>query len=229
MQRRQFDFDRVMNEIEWISRNTIIQDVAVLDPTFNSGPYYLSIMDKFIKEKYRGKLSLQCRIEMMKPEFLDKIEQLNQFGKVTLEFGLQTIHPEEQLIIDRPNNIKIIEKILTEVKARNIQCEVSLIFGLPKQTIASFKQSIDFCLRHQIPTIHAFPLMLLRGTPLYEKKEQLGLVESNEIASPEIDRLQTNIPHVVSSPSFSYENWREMAMMAEKLEEHNKQNLCAQV
>lgn len=158
---------------------------------------------------------------MIKEDFLDKVCHLNETAETVLEFGLQTIHPEEQAVIDRPNNMKRIEKILTEVHQRKIKTEISLIFGLPKQTINSFKQSIDFCRHHKVPIIHAFPLMLLRGTPLYHQKTQLGLIESNEIASLEIDRLQEDIPHVVSSPSFTYNDWKEMAKIAEVLEKEN--------
>ena len=227
MKRRQLSLSRIIQEAEWIGKHPIIQDIAVLDPTFNSGPYYLDVLDKLIEVKYKGKIALQCRIEMVKKDFLDKIVQLNDTGEVLLEFGLQTIHHKEQAIIDRPNNMKLVEKNLTEIRERNIKCEVSLIFGLPSQTLTSFKQTIDFCLRHKIPTIKAFPLMLLRGTTLYDRKSELGLVESYEVASPGIDRLQVDIPHVVASPSFTYEEWKEMAAMAaclEKMELPSKVN-----
>ncbi|CAG8488064.1 7106_t:CDS:1 [Paraglomus occultum] len=226
MKRRQLSFSRIIQEAEWIGQNPIIQDISVLDNTFNSGPNYLDVLDKLIEVKYKGKIAFQCRIEMIKKEFLDKIVQLSDTAEVVLEFGLQTIHHQEQAIIDRPNNMKLVEKNLTEIHNRNIKCEVSLIFGLPSQTLTSFKQTIDFCLRHKVPTVKAFPLMLLRGTPLYDRKSELGLVESYEVASPDIDRLQVDIPHVVSSPSFTYEEWKEMAAMAACLE---KKELSSQV
>ena len=73
MKRRQFSLSRIMQEVEWIANNPIIQDIAVLDPTFNSGPNYLAIMDKLISERFSGKISLQCRIEMVTEDFLNKI------------------------------------------------------------------------------------------------------------------------------------------------------------
>ena len=60
----------------------------------------------------------------------------------------------------------------------------------------------------------AFPLMLLRGTPLYEQKEKLGLVEKCEVAHEAIERVQDEIPHVVESPSFTFDEWRRMADIA---------------
>jgi radical SAM superfamily enzyme len=213
------DIGRTMREVEWITSNKVINDVAVLDPTFNSGPHYLKVMDKFIEGGYAGKLSLQCRAEMIKDEFLDRVSALNRTGRVVLEFGLQTVVPKEFKAISRPNNMVAVQRTLDALNRRKIECEISVIFGLPHQTLRSFKQSVSFCIiANKVPVVHAFPLMLLRGTPLHEQKREFGLVESNEIASDAIDRVQDNIPHVVASDSFSYPDWRQMAKIASELE-----------
>lgn len=221
--RRQFELSRTLQEIEWITSNPIIQSVAIIDPTFNSGPHYLTVLQKFIDGKYTGKLSLQCRIEMITPEFLEKVLELNKTARVVLEFGLQTIHPLEQKTIERPTNLSRVSKLLREVITKGIECEVSLIFGLPFQTVESFQKSVDFCIDHGVPTIHAFPLMLLRGTRLEEQRSKLGLVESMENASSAIDRVQLNIPHVVAHPPhFTYQDWRKMAEISASLETRNQ-------
>jgi radical SAM superfamily enzyme YgiQ (UPF0313 family) len=220
MERRQFSMSRIIDEARWITDNAIINDVAILDPTFNSGPNYLSVLDALIEGRYQGKLALQCRAEMVSDAFLERVQLLNQTANVVLEFGLQTIHREEARLIQRPNNLKKITRIIEETKRRGIDIEVSLIFGLPNQTLESFKASIKFCKDLKVPTIHAFPLMLLRGTPLYERKHELGLIESTDL-DLNIDRVQDNIPHVVQSPSFSYAEWCEMAKLAEELDDYN--------
>jgi radical SAM superfamily enzyme YgiQ (UPF0313 family) len=208
---------RIAQEVEWIISHPVIQDVAVLDPTFNSGPNYLAVMDALIAGRFSGKLSLQCRAEMVKDEFLDRVEALNQTGHVVLEFGLQTIHKSEWKLIDRPNNLRRVTEVLEQTRRRGIETEISLIFGLPQQTVMSFKESIEFCKKMDVSRIYAFPLMLLRGTPLHANKRQLQLVESDEIDLPGIDRVQDGIPHVVASPSFSFREWQDMASMAQEL------------
>jgi radical SAM superfamily enzyme len=135
-----------------------------------------------------------------------------------LEFGLQTIHPAEQRLIERPTNLRKFTKTVQECIASEIPVEVSIIFGLPGQTLASFQQTVEFCMNLNIPTIHAFPLMLLRGTKMFDGKADLGLVESDEMASAAIDRVQTGIPHVIASNTFTHEDWRQMATIAEDLE-----------
>lgn len=215
-ERKYFPAARISAETQWIKLHPVIQDIAVLDPTFNSGPNYLGILQQM--EGYTGKLSLQVRIEMITPEFINAIEKINVTGQVVLELGLQTIHKAEFSLIGRPNNMKKIDEILDELQRRKITTEISLIFGLPGQTYESFKSSVEYCMKKGVLTIHAFPLMLLRGTPLHDQKDRFGLVESNEIASAAIPRQQHHIPHVVGSQSFSYEEWRKMAALAEWLE-----------
>jgi radical SAM superfamily enzyme len=222
-QRRHFKESRIMREIEWITRHPIINDIAVLDPTFNSGPNYLSVLTEFYNRGYAGKLSLQTRIEMVVPEFLDIVEKLNQRGQTVLEFGLQTIHRNEQVLIQRPNNMKKVDEVLKEVRRRNIPVEISLIFGLPGQTVGSFQASVDYCKEYGLRTIYAFPLMLLRGTPLYDNKKKMGLVESSDIHIDEIPRIQQGIPHVVASDTFTFSEWQQMAEIARSLDDYNRE------
>jgi radical SAM superfamily enzyme YgiQ (UPF0313 family) len=227
LKRRHFQFTRIAQEIEWLChRETLVQDLNIVDPTFNSGPNYIDILYELIKYKYSGKIALQTRLEMVKSEFIDAVCKLNETAMIVLEFGLQTIHRNEQKFIDRPSNMTKISEILNIIHNKSIECEVSLIFGLPGQTLDSFKTSIEYCQRHNVKVIHAFPLMLLRGTPLYEQKEKFNLIESDEGVCDEIDRVQQyGIKHVVSSSTFSYDDWRKMAELAGNLEVVNNEYL----
>ncbi len=222
MKRRHVDLSRVEQEAQWVLENPVIQDIAVLDPTFNSGPNYLKFLAAM--RGYTGKLALQVRAEMIKPEFLDAVAAINETGEVVLEIGLQTIHKNELKIIDRPTNLSKISRVFAELRQRNVKFEVSLIFGLPEQTVESFKEAIEFCKRSGAFNIYAFPLMLLRGTPLYEQRKHLQLEESATESFGKIPRLQgeAGIPHVVASPSFTYADWLQMAELAEQLHDYNE-------
>jgi radical SAM superfamily enzyme YgiQ (UPF0313 family) len=221
--RRNFDADRVLKEVDWIVDNPIIQDIAVLDPIFNSGGKYMEILRQFAFRKFTGKIALQCRMEMVTDEFLDIIVSLNKYGRVVLECGLQTIFPEEQKLIDRANNMKKVTSFLNKTRERSIDVEVSLIYGLPGQSLDSFKKSVEYCKEMQVPVIRAFPLMLLRGTPMYEMKSKLGLVESSDVEIECKNRVTENISHVISSPTFTFSDWQEMSKIAQELDLSNEQ------
>ena len=100
-------------------------------------------------------------------------------ANVTLEFGLQTIHKNEMKLINRMNNLKKVEAAVNECKVNGINVELSIIYGLPTQTLDSFTETVEYCVNLQPDVLHAFPLMLLRGTELYDRKESLGLIEGS--------------------------------------------------
>lgn len=73
--------DRLMKECDWLSEQSIsgpLSDLAVVDPTFNSGQNYLKVLNRLSEGRFRGKISLQSRLEMMRPEFRDAVLKLSE-------------------------------------------------------------------------------------------------------------------------------------------------------
>jgi radical SAM superfamily enzyme len=139
---------------------------------------------------------------MVDERFLEVAGQL----RTKLEFGLQTIHDHEGSAIHRKNQIARVAQVLGEVRRRGIEHEVTLIFGLPGQSLASFQESVRWCLERRIPVIRAFPLMLLRGTELEQQRDRWNLVDDG---SP--------MAKVIASNTFTTEEWLQMARLAEAL------------
>ncbi len=179
-----------------------VRSIAVLDPVFNLGDHPLRVLDALRKNDFSGQLSLQCHFAALRRDFLEACAGMD----VRLEFGLQTIHEQEMRAIDRVNKLDRVVRGMSELRRRKIAYEVSLIFGLPNQTLDSFRETVAFCLERQVPVIKAYPLMLLRGTRLARERARWSLVES---ADP--------IPAVIESASFDQRDWREMAAIAEAL------------
>ncbi|KAJ1471978.1 hypothetical protein T484DRAFT_1976458 [Baffinella frigidus] len=112
---------------------------------------------------------------------------------------------------------KVSEK-LALVEAHDLDAELSLMFALPHQSVASLQESVGWC-RALLPTarLSAFPLMLLRGTLFHQRREALGLVEGF-VSHPLVERIQRFIPHVVETPTMSRGDWSRMADIAAALE-----------
>lgn len=181
--------------------------IAVLDPIFHANrARATALLQRVAEAGIDAHLSLQCRFEMLDDAFLDAVSALD----VTLEFGLQTIHEAEGKAVRRPQQMNRVERWVDVLHRRGIDFEVSLIYGLPHQTLHSFEQSVAWCLDHGIPRVRAWPLMLLRGTPLYEERAKWGFVESTG------DR----IPIVVASHTFDRHEHREMQTLAGWLDDN---------
>ncbi|WP_394166283.1 B12-binding domain-containing radical SAM protein [Neptunomonas phycophila] len=198
---QQLDYERITKEARLFARAGV-ERVSILDPIFHLDTQRtVDLLTVFKEVGLTAQLALQCRFESVKDEFIDALEGLN----VVLEFGLQTTIWEEGIAIERANRLDIAERVIEKLKARNIPFEVSLIYGLPKQTLASFRQSLSWCWNQQVPTIRAWPLMILRGTALDKQREKFGLIESENEA----------IPHVIASNSFTHADYRKMEALAQ--------------
>lgn len=207
--------ERYAKELEYF-RGKGIQRISILDPIFNiKMKSSLDFFDRVVELGMQAtEFSLQTRLEFLarnnQRPFLDAASTIN----VQLEFGLQTVIEEESKIIDRKNDIEKVSKALDLVNERGIHYEVSLIYGLPNQTLDSFQRSIDFLLRKGCKSLVAYPLMLLRGTELFDQKDQWGMVERA--------MGDYHIPTVISSNSFSESDWLKMRDIAESLGDNGR-------
>ena len=200
--------DKVFAELEFF-KSRAVGRVNVLDPIFNVGKDFMMHLMQIQELKMDTQFTLQTRLEMIRGDkgelFLDLVAEVNAH----LEIGLQTIIEAEYEVVNRKNNVERVAAMIKELNTRGISYEVSLIYGLPNQTIDSFQRSLDFLHDLDCKEIKAFPLMLLKGTELFNQKEKYGLVE--KVLG------DFNIPTVVAGNSFSEDDWWQMQPMAECL------------
>lgn len=201
--RSALDEGRILAEVDMLCAAGV-EDIAVLDPIFNGNPAAVALLERFARNGYRGRLSLQLRAEMITTAFLDAAAKLD----TKLEFGLQTIHTVEQRAIRRGNNLAKVDEVLAEVRKRGLSHEVSLIFGLPEQTLESFIASVDWCLERGVPVIKAFPLLLLRGTALELDRKRWDLQTTDDAGAM-----------VISSSTFDADEWRAMEQISAALQQ----------
>lgn len=207
------NLDKIHQELAFF-KDKQVGKINIIDPIFNSGREYLSIMDEMVRIDLKSLVSMQARFETITGDkgkyFLDQCEKLN----IHLEFGLQTASPTESKLISRKNNPDKIKSVMEQLNARGISYEISLIYGLPTQTLDSFNESIDFALDNGCTQLTAFPLMLLKGTELYAQKEQYQFREQHI--------GEYNIPVTVASNSYSEKEWYNMRALAHQLQENHR-------
>ena len=202
LSRAQISMDRLRRELAAF-RGAGVERVNVLDPIFNTDTdRAVRLLDEFRLTGPDARLSLQCRFEMVDKAFLDAAGRVDAI----LEFGLQTVHDDEARAVGRPNNLGKVETVMADLNDRQIPYEVSLIYGLPLQTPGRFRKSVDWLLQRGAPKIRAWPLMLLRGTPLYHQRDRWGYLESDD-----------RIPIAIESDSLSRDDHDEMVRIAEDL------------
>ncbi|GAA6144484.1 B12-binding domain-containing radical SAM protein [Thalassolituus maritimus] len=211
LREQQFDYERIAKEARLFAQAGV-KRISILDPVFYlKMDRTIDLLTMFKEVGLTAQLALQCHFRTVDDKFLDALEGHN----VVLEFGMQTTNPDEWKLIGRNNCLDTAERVIAKLKARNIPFEVSLIYGLPKQTLASFRESLSWCRRQEVPVIRAWPLMILRGTELDKQREEFGLVESDNEA----------IPHVIASNSFTHQEYRQMERLANETNDSDTTHL----
>lgn len=199
---QEIPIERVKRELDYFKQQRV-QKINVLDPVFNSPKSnYLEVLDYCIEIGLDAELNFQARFEFVTEEFLQMCTQL----KVSLEFGLQTAIEAEYKAIGRPNNLVAVSQAIEQLHNFGLPYQVSLIYGLPLQTVSSFQASIDFLVDRGVQDIVAFPLMLLEGTELKRKAADYHIEERSLGVG--------DIPLVVSSSTFSEEEYLAMERIA---------------
>lgn len=202
------ELEKIFAELAFFKEKNV-QKVNVLDPIFNGGKNANLILEEIARLQMNTLFSFQVRFENFKNALGEKFLNLAEKININLEFGLQTIVEKEYYAIERPNNLEVVEKIIQELNNRGISYEISMIYGLPYQTLDSFRYGIEWLLQRNVKNIAAFPLMLLKGTKLYEQKAEFGFEE--KVLG------DFNIPTVVSSNTFSESEWLLMKELAGEL------------
>lgn len=170
---RRFDLDRVKDEIlYWLQRD--IADIYLMDPVFNLYAARAKEICRFIAANNPRRISIHTEVWA---EFID--EEMARLMREAhfryLEVGLQTTDSAVLATVERRLKLARFVEGIEHLKRFDIPFEVQLIYGLPGETRASFRASLNFAASLRAPDLAVFPLMVLPGTELRRKADVLGI------------------------------------------------------
>jgi len=188
---RRFSLQRLEDELHWFVAKGVSQ-VFVLDSTFNSDRNRAVSILRLIRKTAPA---IHFHFEV-RSEFLDR-EQAELFAAITcsLQIGLQS---GSSGVLQGVGRSFSRADFVSRVKLLNEAGAVfgfDLIYGLPGDSFAGFRESLDFALGLYPNHLDIFPLALLPGTRLAERAAGLGL---RHLPEPPYT--------LVSSPSFPAED-----------------------
>jgi radical SAM superfamily enzyme YgiQ (UPF0313 family) len=168
---RRFSLARVEAELALFAASGVSQ-VFVLDSTFNQD-----------RARAKAILRLIARIAPhihfhfeVRSEFIDR-EQARLFAAITcsLQIGLQSASPHVLRGVGRSFRRDDFVSRIGLLNETGAIFGFDLIYGLPGDTLAGFRASLDFALGLQPNHLDIFPLALLPGTRLAARSRDLGL------------------------------------------------------
>ncbi len=159
-----------------------------------------------LKEKYETILSLPnvvglniaTRADAITDECLDYLTELNKKTYLTIELGLQTIHEETSILINRCHTLKCFEDMVNKLRERNIDVVVHIINGLPYETKDMMVDTVKYLSKLDIQGIKIHALSILKDTKLEELYNKvhfkvLTREEYIDIVCDQLEYLRENI------------------------------------
>ena len=168
---RRFSLERIDAELDFLVRGNVPQ-VFVLDSTFNVEPKRAKTILRMIRKRAPH---IHFHFEV-RSEFVDR-EMARLFAGITcsLQIGLQSADPVVLKGIRRHFDPDDFCKRVSMLNESGAVFGFDLIYGLPGDSLAGFRRSIDFAIALYPNHLDIFPLAVLPGTPLAGRAGKAGL------------------------------------------------------
>lgn len=172
-------------------------------------------------------ISIATRADCLGQKVLDVLERLNQLTDVYVEIGLQTIHDVSAQFIRRGYNLSVYDEAVDALVQRQIRVVSHLILGLPGETVANIKASVDYVCSKPIHGIKLQLLHVLKGTDLATLYAQnpFHIFELDEYVELIVDLLH-QIPKTIVIHRLTGDGPKEL-LIAPKWSRHKRQVLNA--
>lgn len=197
---RRYSLERIDAELDVIVRSGISQ-VFVLDSTFNQDRERAKKILKMIRARAPH---IHFHFEV-RSEFIDR-EMARLFARITcsLQIGLQSSDPKILSRIRRHLDTDDFRKRIGLLNENGAIFGFDLIYGLPGDSLATFRRSLDFALELYPNHLDIFPLAVLPGTILAGRASSEGL-----------EHRCTPPYTLTASPTFSSPDLKRAARLAE--------------
>lgn len=171
-----YELDAFLDQMEILYQRGA-RNFKFIDRTFNLDINTSMKILQFFLDKNNDEIYLHFEVV---PDHLPRKlkEVLTKFpeGSLQFEIGIQTFNQEVQTNISRKqNNPKSKENLLWLKEHTNAHIHADLIFGLPGETLATFRDSFDELYQCQPHEIQMGILKRLRGTPVIRHTEAFDL------------------------------------------------------
>ena len=182
---RLFPQERIDKELELFAKKKVPQ-VFVLDPTYNANKERaLALLKKIARITPDTFYYFEARAE-----FIDR-QLAKAFTKIpcALQIGLQSSDENVLRKVNRPFNKKLFVKNIGILNQEGVTFGLDLIYGLPGESFASFREGINFAASLYPNNLEIFCLSVLPGTDLYDRAQELKLTFE---ASPPYNIIKTD-------------------------------------
>lgn len=142
-------------------------------------------------------ISIATRPDCINEEIVEVLDQINQKCEVWVELGLQTMHNDTSILINKCYDNHDFENAVKLLHNKNIKVIVHIINGLPNETKEMMIETAKYVNQFNLFGLKIHMLHIMKNTPLeeYFKKNPfhvLTLEEFIDITSTQLRYIGTN-------------------------------------
>lgn len=167
---------RLEQELELFARAAVSQ-VWVLDSTFNYPPERgIALLELLLDKAPHLHYHLEAKVDFIDRHTASLLGELN----CSLQLGLQSIHEQVLKAVRRPLDLDVVAEKIHLLEGEGVIYGFDLIYGLPEDNYAGFRDSLDAVLSFSPNHVHIFPLAVLPGTRLAQQCARYGIKAQDE-------------------------------------------------
>lgn len=134
--------------------------------TYAPVAYLRKLYYEAVTPEYIVGLAIGTRPDCVGPEVIELLKEINQVKPVSVELGLQTIHPETAAYIRRGYETEVYFDAVRRLKAAELEVVTHIILGLPGETGEMMIQTTRQAVQAGTDGVKFHLLHVLKGTAL---------------------------------------------------------------
>jgi radical SAM superfamily enzyme YgiQ (UPF0313 family) len=169
---RYYPMERLREELRLFIREHVPY-IFVLDPTFNIDNKRALVVLDMIQEETAGDTHwhFEIRGELVTKDQARRFAALN----ASLQIGLQTAEAEAAVLAGRDFDRRRFVSGIGFLNQAGAVFGLDLIYGLPGDSLAGYRRSLDFALSLYPNSLDMFRLAVLPGTAFFKRAAEYGL------------------------------------------------------
>lgn len=184
---REIPLGRLEKELDHFKRKDI-ERVFVLDPTYNaSKKRAIALLNLIEKKAPRIQFNFEVRAELIDRELAETFSRI----PCSLQIGLQSVNETALALVNRTTDFRKFAAGITQLNNAGVVFGMDLMYGLPGDTLKSFKRSLDYAIARYPNNLELFRLAVLPGTDLFDRAQSLRIAHDHKPPY-----------HVFSTPDF---------------------------
>lgn len=174
-----FEDERVLDDITWISEHKFTT-IFLADANWGMAPRDVEFTKHIVEcSKRTGyPLLISMNAAKNKPDRVADITRLLVDGGLLTSqpISLQSMDSGVLKLIDRSNiRTETYTALQQTLREQAISSYIEMIWPLPGETTATFRDGLTELCRSRADTILVYPQLLLHNTPIYEQRDRLGV------------------------------------------------------